>query len=85
MNHAVLIVMMLTGFDCEELHVPLNGAMACSGWAHGLTCQMMCNSAYDIPRTAPADGQYVCSDTVGEWGPHDIVPDCTGNVAMDVY
>ena len=65
---------------CPDLTVdpPLNGAIACETWTHGLRCQLQCNSAFDVPRTAPTDGEYVCADTVGEWRPSDLVPDCSG-------
>ena len=63
---------------CADLTPPLNGALACDNWIHGLICQMSCNEMYDISRTAPAHGQYVCSDTIGEWRPNDIVPGCNG-------
>ena len=66
---------------CPDLTPPLNGALACDAWIHGLICQMQCQEDYDIPRSASNQGgEFVCADTVGEWRPNDNVPDCSGTI-----
>ena len=70
---------MLSVILCPDLDAPDNGALSCANWIHGIACQMSCNENWDIPRSAPTDGEFVCADTIGEWRPNDMVPDCSGN------
>ena len=67
----------VSGVDCTDLNVPINGALACDTWIHGISCAISCGDGWDIARSAPDNGRYTCSDTSGEWIPHDIIPDCT--------
>jgi len=66
--------------NCSDLDPPLNGAIACAGWAYGQMCQMQCNENWDIPSSNT--GHYVCSTNDGFWGPADMlpVPDCSSKV-----
>ncbi|XP_052777955.1 sushi, von Willebrand factor type A, EGF and pentraxin domain-containing protein 1-like [Mya arenaria] len=63
--------------NCTDLDPPLNGAMACSPWSHGQTCQMQCNEAWDVPYSHA--GFFVCSLNDGLWTPLSSlpVPDCS--------
>ncbi|XP_035698663.1 sushi, von Willebrand factor type A, EGF and pentraxin domain-containing protein 1-like [Branchiostoma floridae] len=62
---------------CPPLRLPKNGAISCSGWALGETCQLQCEDRYDIPYNMPSHGLWVCSTTNGVWAPDDRVLDCT--------
>ncbi|XP_019645335.1 PREDICTED: sushi, von Willebrand factor type A, EGF and pentraxin domain-containing protein 1-like [Branchiostoma belcheri] len=62
---------------CPPLRLPKNGAISCSGWALGETCQLQCADRYDIPYNMPSNGLWVCSTTNGVWAPDDRVLDCT--------
>ncbi|XP_078575764.1 sushi, von Willebrand factor type A, EGF and pentraxin domain-containing protein 1-like [Branchiostoma floridae x Branchiostoma japonicum] len=62
---------------CPPLRLPKNGAISCSGWALGETCQLQCEDRYDIPYNMPSNGLWVCSTTNGVWAPDDRVLDCT--------
>ena len=65
---------------CPDLtaNPPLNGALTCENVTDGARCQLSCNPGFDMPRTAPSDGEYVCDDTQGDWQPNDVIPDCSG-------
>ncbi|XP_066297909.1 sushi, von Willebrand factor type A, EGF and pentraxin domain-containing protein 1-like [Branchiostoma lanceolatum] len=62
---------------CPPLRLPKNGAISCSGWALGETCQLQCEDRYDIPYNMPSNGLWVCSTTNGVWASDDRVLDCT--------
>lgn len=64
---------------CEDLNSPINGAIGCDKWSHGLHCQIQCEESYDIPRSYDGvnfNGFFTCDDTKGTWTPEPPVPDC---------
>ncbi|XP_078690832.1 uncharacterized protein LOC144921571 isoform X2 [Branchiostoma floridae x Branchiostoma belcheri] len=66
----------LTAIKCIELDPPQNGALSCADWGDRLTCTLLCNEAFDIPRGQSGEKLYLCRND-GIWTPHDNVPDCT--------
>ncbi|XP_062607291.1 uncharacterized protein LOC134269086, partial [Saccostrea cucullata] len=69
---------------CNPLTPPGNGAISCAAWIFGQMCTMQCQEKFDIPygiRTNDGssnfNGQFVCSQSTGQYHPSNIVPNCS--------
>ncbi|KAL4218700.1 Sushi [Mactra antiquata] len=63
---------------CEELNIPINGALICNGWKadYGQFCMVTCQQNYTIgPGDKSFETMYVCGAS-GTWIARGPIPDC---------